>query len=501
MKNFWERFSLNRFDLNWGFWVGLVIFIIFLFIPTSTDFDPPKRNMLAIAILMGIWWMTEALPLGITALLPLVLYPILGIMLTSQVSPNYMHHLVFLFMGGFVIAISLQEWNLHRRFALYAISILGTNPRKIILAFMIVAAILSMWISNTATAVMMLPIGLAVINQVERNQSQSGVKSDYFAMILMLGIAYSSSIGGMATIIGTPPNIIFTGIFGKFFPGEPEISFIQWMIYVLPLAIVLFFLIWIYLVYFILKSKHLPSIKSGDYFKDEIKKLGPLNRSQKWVLALFCLTALLWIFRADFTFGKFTFHGWPHLFGLENRIQDSTIAIGMAMLFFLIPNHDRSQRRTILGLKNLLEIPWDILLLFGGGFALAQGIKSTGLAEFLGHQLHFLGNLPPLLLIFVVTISVIFFTEFTSNTAVATTILPIIAAISIDIKLLPLIIMLPATIAASCAFMLPVATPPNAIVFGSRFIPIQKMVRIGFTLNIVSSIVVSLYFYMLFNLI
>jgi sodium-dependent dicarboxylate transporter 2/3/5 len=291
MKIVW----LKIIKRSWGAWFGLLLFVSILLLPTTEQFTVEKRNMLAVLGLMAVWWMTETLPLGVTALLPLVLYPILGIMNTEKVAPNYMHHLVFLFMGGFIIAIALQKWQLHRRFALYVISYIGTNPRKIILAFMLVSAILSMWISNTATAVMMLPIGLAVIFQFQGENSKLEDKIDNFSIVLMLGIAYACSIGGISTLIGTPPNIIFSGIFSKFFPTETPVSFVQWLVYVLPLSIIIFFIIWLYLVKFVLKNEKLPQMDSSSYFQDEQKKLGSFNRSQIWVLSVFAITALLWI--------------------------------------------------------------------------------------------------------------------------------------------------------------------------------------------------------------
>ena len=317
----------------------------------------------------------------------------------------------------------------------------------------------------------------------------------------MLGIAYACSIGGISTLIGTPPNIIFSGIYGKFFPNEIPISFVQWMIYVLPLTIVIFIVVWLYLVHYVLKNEKLPQTVSIHYFRDELKKLGKFNRSQIWVLIIFGFTALLWIFKANLTLGSFTLYGWPHFVGLDGKIQDSTIAIGMAILLFMIPSHEKAKQPTLLDIKDLSKIPWDILLLFGGGFALAEGIRVTGLAEYIGKQMEFLQGLHPFVLIFVITISIIFITEFTSNTAVATTILPIIAVISIDLNIHAMMIMLPATIAASCAFMLPVATPPNAIVYGSRYVPIQKMVKTGFWLNIISASLAAIYFYFLFSII
>ncbi len=488
----------NALPISWGFWLGILIFIAVLLFPFPADFPVVQQKMLAVVLLMGVWWMSEALPLAVTALLPLVLYPVLGIMKTGGVSPNYTHHLVFLFMGGFIIAQALQEWELHRRFALFTIAILGTNPRRVILAFMLATAVLSMWISNTATAIMMLPIGMAVIRQIQGREEDEGPVYSPFGMILMLGIAYSASIGGLATLIGTPPNVVFSGIYGKYFPDMAEITFAGWMGMVLPLSVILFVVLWFYLGRVVLKRRDLPKLQQKQMFVEKYRELGRMNGYQRTVLIIFIITAVLWLSRADIELGFVTIPGWPKLLGLEKFIQDSTIAIGMALLLFIIPVKDRTDRKALLNWKSILKLPWDILLLFGGGFALAEGIQSTGLADFLGKQLQFLGNLPPLLMLFVLAICLSFLTEFTSNTAVATTMLPILAALSIDLNMNPLIIMLPATVATSCAFMLPVATPPNAIVFGSRYIPIRKMVKIGVFLNIATAAVMSVYFYLIF---
>lgn len=490
----------GKLKWNRGFWLGLILFIIILLLPTSAEFTVKEKHMLAITALMAVWWMTEALPLAVTSLLPLALYPVLNIMKTGAVSPNYTHHLIFLFLGGFIIAIAIQEWQLHKRFALYTISLLGNNPRRLVLAFMLSTAILSMWISNTATTIMMLPIALAVVQQIQPDDNpDDNPRPNKFGIVLMLGIAYSASIGGIATLIGTPPNVVFSGIYSKFFPQLPEISFIDWMVLALPLSVLLFALLWGYLGHVVLKSKDLPDIQNKDFFHEQRKALGPLNSAQKRVLTIFFITAFLWIFRADLKLGFLTLPGWPHLLGLGNRIQDSTIAISMAILLFIIPASADGERRPLLVWKNLAGIPWDILLLFGGGFALAEGIQKTGLAEFIGKHLIFLGHLPFFVMLFLLTISVALLTEFTSNTAVATTMLPIMAALSTDLHMNPIMIMFPATVAASCAFMLPVSTPPNAIVFGSRLIPIQQMVRIGIVLIVTASLIVSSYFFVVFH--
>ncbi len=489
---------LARF--RWGFWLGIVLFLGILILPVRGEFTVLERNMLAVAALMGVWWMSEALPLAVTSLLPLVLYPVLGIMKTSQAAPNYTHHLVFLFMGGFIIAIALQEWQLHRRFALHTIALIGNNPRKIILAFMVATALLSMWISNTATTIMMLPIGLAVIRQLQNKSSEADPERNRFGTILMLGIAYSASIGGIATLIGTPPNVVFSGIYSKYFPQLPEVSFMKWMIMAFPVSVLIFLFMWFYLTRVALRKKDLPPMLDRDMFREQIRELGGITAPQRWVMIIFLVTALLWMFRADIKIGGFVLPGWPHLFGLAGRIQDSTIAIGMAVLLFMIPVKGDEERKTILHWKNLLQLPWDILILFGGGFALADGIQKSGLADYLGRHLEFVGHLPLFPMLFLIALSAALLTEFTSNTAVATTILPILAALATNLRIDPILIMVPATVATSCAFMLPVATPPNAIVFGSRYIPIQKMVRIGSVLIVASALIASVFFYLFFHL-
>jgi sodium-dependent dicarboxylate transporter 2/3/5 len=361
---------------------------------------------------------------------------------------------------------------------------------------MLISAILSMWISNSATAILMFPIALAVIKQMQEINKDSDM--GLFSTVLMLGIAYSCSIGGISTLIGTPPNIVFSGIYEKFFPAANAISFLNWMVLILPLSLLLFFIAWIYLSFLLFKKKRGMKFPKRDFFKGKYLELGRMNAPQKWVLAVFFSTAFLWIFRSRIQFADFAVPGWPELIGLEGWIQDSTVAMGMAVLLFIIHTTDGSVREPLLRIDSLKEIPWDILLLFGGGFALAEGMYQSGLADIIGEQLHFLGNLPLLVLLLVLTMSVTFLTELSSNTAVATTILPIAAAFAIEIEMNPLLIMLPATIASSCAFMLPVATPPNMIVFGSRLIKIQDMVKIGLALNLIAGVFVSLYFYFIF---
>ncbi len=487
--------SLKLFPDVLGFWIGIVGFIIGISCPLSSDIPPAAQRMLSVAFLMVCWWISEAIPLGITALIPLVGYPLLKIMPTSQVAPNYTDHLIFLFLGGFLLSIAIQEWQLHRRFALFTLSILGNNPRKILLAMMLSTALLSMWLSNTATVMMMLPICLALIQQLEDEIFKNEKKFFLYGAVLLLGISYSSSIGGIATPVGTPPNIIFIGIFSKFFPDSTSLSFLDWMIYMVPLSMIILLIVWLYLAFLILKSKHLPTAQPRADFQEKYKQLGPLTYPQKWVLAIFAMTATLWIFRSKIDLGFLIFPGWPKLLGLSTDIQDSTIAIGMAIVLFILRVPTPEGRVPLLKIKHIYQIPWDVLLLFGGGFALAEGIQQSGLAEFVGNRLHFLQNFPFILVIYLSTLAAVLFTEFTSNTAVATTLLPIMAVLVAGFSFNPLALMLAVTIGCSCAFMLPISTPPNAIVFGTHYIPIKIMVRVGFVLVLIVSVVISVYFY------
>ena len=489
----------KKLSLNWGLWLGLILFLYFLKFPIDQQLNPEAQHLFAIAVLMAIWWMTEALPLAVTSLLPLILYPILGIMKTSAISPNYMNHLIFLFMGGFFIAEAIQKWGLHRRFALITIYWMGKNSQRIILSFMLVAAFMSMWISNTATAIMLMPIGVAVIKQLRPNDESAEPKTRSFETVLMLAIAYGCSLGGTATLIGTPPNLVFAGIYRQFFPKQPEIYFSKWIIMILPLSILLIIIEYLYLAKLVLKKQDLPQIQNRDFLKGEIQTLGKLSTQQKRVLIVFVATALLWIFRGNIDFGSFKIPGWSNLIGLGDKIQDSTIAMAMAVLLFIIPGEKdgEKEQKNILVLRDFTRIPWDILLLFGGGFALAEGIQKTGLADYIAQNLKILSSLPLPLLLLIICLSITLLTELTSNTAVAATFLPVLATFASHTDISPLILMLPATIASSCAFMLPVSTPPNAIVFSTRYVSIRNMVSIGFVLILICSMTIVLYFLLL----
>jgi sodium-dependent dicarboxylate transporter 2/3/5 len=438
----------------------------------------------AVAALMAVFWMTEAIPIPATSLIPIFLYPLLGIMPGTQVTLSYANHLIYLYMGGFLIAVTMEKWNLHRRIALQTIRIIGITPDRIVLGFMVATGFLSMWISNTAASMMMVTIAMAVVTQVIREiQADDSLSIDTsigqfnFAAALMLGIAYSASVGGVATLVGTPTNAVFAGIVESTF--GITISLVEWMKVGFPLAVVMLFITWFLLVKVVFPSeiKHLPGGKEAIY--REIQLLGKMTKEEKMVLTIFVSVATLWILR-----------GFIKIDALS-MVADSTIAIGGAVLLFILPS-DIKKREFLLDWDTAVKIPWDILLLFGGGFALATGFSDTGLTNFMATRLTILEGTSIFLIIPVIAAMIIFLTELTSNTATNSIMLPIMAALAGAMSLHPFGLMITTTLAASFAFMLPVATPPNAIVFGSRFIKIDQMIKGGIWLNIIGIILISI---------
>lgn len=474
--------------------------LLFIFIISFFELDqsnPQVTKMAAVAVLMAVLWITEAIPLAATSLIPLILFPLFSIMSGEQIAGAYINSVIFLFLGGFLIAIAMENWGLHRRIAFKIITIVGGTPNSIIVGFMVAAAFLSMWISNTATAVMMLPIALSIIMKIEEDFGQE--KSINFSRSLLLAIAYACSLGGLSTLIGTPPNLAFARIYKILYPEAPEISFGSWMMLGLPVsALMLVIAAFLIIKVFYKIDKSIQIDKK--FISAEYKKLGKPSFEEKSILAVFITTALLWIFRTDLNLGFIIIKGWSAIFSVPEFIDDGTIAITMAFVLFLIPSGSKGEGN-ILNFKAFEQVPWSIILLFGGGFALASGFSATGLSDFIGKQLSFFNNFNIIIIVIAVAFMMNFLTELTSNTATTQMILPIIAAVSVEIGVHPLMLMITATLSASMAFMLPVATPPNTIIFASRRIKIIDMVRAGFFLNIVGVIVVSLLVYLLGNVI
>ena len=478
-----------------GFWLGIALFILVAFGPTPEGMKSEAKYMAATVVLMGCWWIGESLPLGVTALVPLVSFPLFKIMPYNLVAPNYTNHFVFLLLGGFFIAITMQRWNLHTRIAFWIINLVGTSAPRLILGFMIASAFLSMWISNSATCMMMMPIGLGIIVKTEELQGKNPLPNAVnFGACMMLGIAYASNIGGVGTLIGTFPNLVFAGIFENQFPGAPAITFVEWLKVGLPFTAILVPLMWIYMIRLALPTKGQVLENAEEIIRKETKKLGKIKTGEAMILGVFVVTALLWMFRSDINLGSITIRGWAGLLGVDEYVHDSTVAMGMGILCFILPV-DRKKNVYLLDWKHAKQAPWGILLLFGGGFAIAAGFEQSGLTEWVGARLAVLQNVPVPVLVLAVALMMTFLTEVTSNTASTQMLLPILVATAEALNINALLLMLPATIAASCAFMLPIGTPPNAIVFASGRIRLDRMAKTGFLLNLITVVFITAFIY------
>lgn len=462
-----------------GLVLGPLLFALIQFGFKPDGLSESGVSVLAVALWVGVWWVTEAVPIAVSALLPIVLFPLTGALDLSATTVAYGHKYVFLYLGGFFLAIAIEKVNLHRRIALSIIGLIGTRMRLIVLGFMVATAFLSMWISNTATAVMMLPIGLAIVAQYRDHPDTPENEHTEFGKMLMLAIAYSASIGGIATLIGTPPNLVFASMVKELY--AIEIAFLDWMLLALPLSIVLLLLCWWYL------TRIAVRLDSDDFpggvaeIKRQKKALGRMQSQEKRVLGVFVLTALAWICRS--------FLLSPYLPALD----DTIIALCAGVVLFVLPGRQKST--SILSWEDSKKIPWGILLLFGGGLAIATGFKDTGLAKWLAELLIALDFLPLLLMTFMLVAAINFLTEITSNLATTAMILPVLAPLAAAMGVSPYVFMVGATLAASCAFMLPVATPPNAVVFGSGYVRMSDMIRAGLGLNLLSILIVTLWVY------
>ncbi|EWH12598.1 anion transporter [Cellulophaga geojensis KL-A] len=461
-----------------GLVTGPLVFLCILLLPTtilSTNADA----VIAIALWMVIWWITEAVSISVTALLPLILFPILKIMPLNTVGANYGNKIIFLFFGGFILALALEKVNLHKRIALNIIKITGTTPNKVVLGFIIATATLSMWISNTASTVVMLPIAVSVIKLLV-NDKDGFTKSDKnFALSVMLGIAFSANAGGIATIIGTPPNSVLIGLLEEQY--NIEISFLKWMIIGLPFSIVLLTVIYFVLVKWMFPNKQLEFSASKDVINSELKKLGPTSKKEKMVLVIFAITVFLWIFR---TLINSVF---PSI-----GLSDTVISMIAAVSLFAVP-YNLKKGDFILKWKDTEKLAWGILVLFGGGLALANGMATTGIVTTVTEAISN-SNINIFFTVSLLILLMLFMTELMSNVALITVLAPIVAGIAIGLNIPMLHILIPVTMASSCAFMLPMATPPNAIVFASGYIKVKQMARVGIILNLIAVALLILLF-------
>ena len=488
-------------------WIGLLLGvvlagIVYLIFPSSgvdlvnatvTDGETvysltSLRLTAAGAVLMGVWWMTEAIPLAATALVPLVLFPTFQVIDFKAIAAPYASSTIFLFMSGFILALGMQRWNLHRRLALLVVRTVGTSPKRLIAGFMIATGFLSMWVSNTATAVVMLPIGLSVLTLTA--DRVGGFKNQKnFSTALMLAIAYAASIGSLGTVIGTPPNALLVAYLSE--NHDIHIGFGQWMLVGVPLSVVFMTLGWLLLT--TIFKPEMDTIPGGrELIGDELKKMGRMTRGEKMTGVIFLLAALSWVFIPIIL--KIT--------GSSLNIADAGIGMTAALLMFLIPVDARRGIRVI-DWKTAERIPWDVLLLFGGGLALSKMFTESGLSIWIGQVAQGLSVLPTLLIVVAITALIIFLTELTSNTATAAAFLPIIGGVAVGIGLTDgapqnvMLLTIPVALAATCAFMLPVATPPNAIAFGSGYVKIGEMVKGGLWLNLIGIVLITITTYAL----
>ncbi len=472
-------------------WIGLLGgpilgVLVFSLLPADIaagGLSQAGRATAGVAALMAIWWLTEAIPLSATALLPVALFPLYGIASTSNAVSPYASPTIFLFLGGFILGLGMERWGLHRRIALTIVLIVGTSPRRLVAGFMLATAILSMWVSNTATAIMMLPIGMSIVAMVEGD----GTKDQSLGPALLLGIAYAASIGGIGTIIGTPPNTVLANFVESELEGQ--LSMLSWMKIGIPVVAIMLPIAWAYLVFIAHPLKSTNTQSGATLVREQFKSLGKMSRGEWAVLLTFTCTALLWILRPQINdlgrdaAGAITI---PSL----ATLSDTTIAMMGALALFLIPVNTR-KHVFAMDWETASRVPWGILILFGGGLSLASAMTANGVDVFLGRQLGVLEGVHPIVLVLAISTVVIFLTELTSNTAVTNALLPVLAAVAVGLGIPPMTLLVPATIAASCAFMMPVATPPNAVVFGSGRLRIGQMIRAGFWLNLVGILVVT----------
>jgi solute carrier family 13 (sodium-dependent dicarboxylate transporter), member 2/3/5 len=477
-----NKFSLSKSLLqSLAFWLGpALFFLILLFNPLGLD-DKATR-VVAVAALMITWWISEAMPMPAVALIPLVLFPLMGISTISETAAPYANEVIFLFMGGFLIGLAIEKWNLHKRIALSIVKVTGTSGNRIILGFILATGFLSMWLSNTATTMMMFPIALSVISVVKGSgvDDKSAIN---FSLCIMLSIAYASNFGGIATIIGTPPNVAYTSFINKQYGFD--VSFANWMIVCFPIALILLLSLYFVLVKWLYPNRIATSGKMHDMIHSGLAELGPMQQPEKRVLLVFVLTATLWIAR-----DMINKLGWF-------RLDDNMIAVFGALLLFIIPARSTEEgKKKILEWRDTGSMAWGILLLFGGGITLASAMEKAGLITLLGNWIAGFSGSNVLIIIIVVTILSIFMSELMSNIAQVIVLAPVVSGIADAIGINPFLLGMPMTLAASCASMMPMGTPPNAIVFASGHIQMKQMMKAGFVMNIISIMLIILFCYL-----
>ncbi len=461
-----------------GLYLGPALALLMLLIGPPDGLDTIAWRTAAVGVLMATWWATEALPIAVTAFLPIVLFPWFEISTIQEATAPYSNKVIYLFLGGFIVAFAMQRWNLHRRIALNVLRVAGSNGRSLIGGFMLAAALLSMWVMNTSTTMMLLPIAISIITVINKSVGTLDDKArNDFQHALLLGVAYGATIGGISTLVGTAPNAMLAAFMQDNY--DTQIDFARWMLVGIPLSAVMLPLAWLTLTRFVFNVDFETSGEGRAELERMRLDMGAMTTPEKRVAAVFLMMALAWITR-------------PLLADVPGlgAIDDSGIAMAGAVALFLIASGDKSDP-VLLRWEYAERLPWSVLILFGGGLSLAGAVQRTGLAEWIGLSLQTLGTLPLVLLVMAAAAMIIFLTELTSNIATTATFLPVVGAIAIEAGINPIVLTVPVTLAASCAFMLPVATPPNAIVFGSGLLSIPRMVRAGFALNLIAIVLVT----------
>ena len=465
---------------KFGLLLGILTFFILQMLDGPASMSVQAWDATSVVALVAIWWVTEALPLSVTALVPIALFPTLNVITIPEAARPYSSPLILLMIGGFMIALGMQRWNLHKRIALRVMLFIGSKPSRLVLGFMVASALISMWIFNTTTTVMMVPIALSVIELVKRDGSSPGWvrHNSNFAAAVMLGIAYGATIGGMCTLIGTAPNAILAGFMYESY--GVEVSFLNWLMVGLPMGMVLLPTLWWFLVKVVFPLKEDEALGENPVIESQLKNLGEMGKGERVVATVVSVAAFLWVFRP-----------WINEMIPFVQLSDMSIALGCGISLFLVPI-EWQKGEFPLTADWVKKLPWDVVLLFGGGLSLAAGIKLSGLADWIGHSVSLFAALPVTAVVFGIVLIMILLTEFTSNTATTATFLPIAGSIAVSMGENPLLLIFPTVLAASCAFMMPVATPPNAVVFGSGQLKIGQFIKAGIYGNILGLIITML---------
>ena len=478
---------MGEWAARFGLVGGILAFFVIGFLPATEGLPVAAQWTAATGALMATWWLTEALPPSVTALVPIVLLPLTGAMAADDITRSYASETNLLFLGGLMIAMAVERWNLHRRMALWIIHSFGRTPSGLVFGFMAATGAISAWISNAATTMMMLPIASAVLLHFRDDHPEL---ERAMGPPLMLSIAHAATIGGLATIVGTPPNAVFVGQMAKLFPDAPPIGFLQWMMVGVPVALVLLPLTWFYLVRIASPLWKSRAVLDRSAIAAQRAELGPMTTPERRVMMVFAATAALWMLRSTIHTDAFVFPGWSGLLPQPKFAGDSTVAVGMALVLFLVPS-GRTTGERLLDWKTAVKIPWGVLVLLGGGFALADATRASGLADWIGTGLGSVQDVSPLVKVGMLCLAITFLTEVMTNTALTTIMMPVLAASAVASGTDPLLLMLPCTFSASLGFMMPSGTAPNAIVFSTGHLTVRYMARVGFALNLLSIVVVT----------